>query len=585
MTERIYVTYSLAFGIPGVSVTPEVHIPIYNPGTGTYVGNFTLPSLGTSQINLGYHQTLNYINSNGTHFVAEAYPSETIDNTVGRLNATFLEEVWLFGETNTDSQFGAIVAESGEAKPGHFGRPEETVITGDDLSGQWEAIERAGRDIAGNYEYRPLSQNSNTFVAHALEKAGLPPATGTADTGETFNIPGADEGFTNRISSVSDVAEQLGIQSILDMFENDPDLLLDSQAVETLYVDFPNGMATRIYVEAQAQSGSGNGITSGVGYDFRFDSQVYSEQTDGTYSLNSGYTDTSIIGGGIDDLGNIFTITAGEIGEALPQAAQFGITEDQIVKGRIDGGSDLNGPETAFNFFSDEFALPFTTDNLNTASSLVHEDGFLFEYLEEDFNGSIPLLHLENANTLDIAINTNGSSAFKDGLYSDYGALGSGLDGLDYFSSDFDFGPITTNNLPTVQVHEYFPYEGFEPFQGGSPLGSSGNGYGASFLPSAWYTQYTSGGVANSSGYVPVSLSPPSTSSYSTYNPAFDYGSTAGEFSELESTYQWQQQFSNSLNATVQFISDSLSSYFDNLNNALSTISDSINSNITSNIY
>jgi len=234
MTERIFVTYSLAFGIPGTTITPEINFPIYNPGTGVRIGDFTLPSLGTSQINLGYHQTLNYIDSNGNHFIAEGFPTNRIDTTEGRLTATFAEEFFLFGETNTDSEFGAISTIVDTAQSGHLNRPSETLATGGDLSSQWAAIEQAAQDVNGNFEYRPLSQNSNTFVAHALEEAGLSPATGTSDSGETFNSPGTDQSFSNRIPTVPEVIQQLGIGqcflagTMIDMWPLDADLKPDA---------------------------------------------------------------------------------------------------------------------------------------------------------------------------------------------------------------------------------------------------------------------------------------------------------------------------------------------------------------------
>ena len=132
----------------------------------------------------------------------EGLPTEPFNSTVGKLGAAFDEEVWLFDETNTDSPFGALRTIVDEAKAGHLDRPSETIATGNDLSAKWERIVKAAQDVDGNFEYRPISQNSNTFVFHALKEAGLQPATGLSDSGERFNSPGADKDFENPIPSI-----------------------------------------------------------------------------------------------------------------------------------------------------------------------------------------------------------------------------------------------------------------------------------------------------------------------------------------------------------------------------------------------
>jgi hypothetical protein len=54
-------------------------------------------------------------------------------------------------------------------------RPAEVLLTGDDLLGEWSTlVAAAGEAFALHYEYRPLQQNSNTFVATLLDNAGLP---------------------------------------------------------------------------------------------------------------------------------------------------------------------------------------------------------------------------------------------------------------------------------------------------------------------------------------------------------------------------------------------------------------------------
>ncbi|MEM9333167.1 MAG: hypothetical protein AAGA53_17725 [Pseudomonadota bacterium] len=108
--------------------------------------------------------------------------------------------------------------------------------------------------------------------------------------------------------------------------------------------DFPE-VAVRSIVAAQAVHGTGNGITSGVGYDFRFD-QVLSD-----------FEDNDIIGGGIDDLGSVFTITAGELRDDVAAATALGIPgldEDAVVRGALNGAADQNGPELVVNLRGEE---------------------------------------------------------------------------------------------------------------------------------------------------------------------------------------------------------------------------------------
>jgi Ca2+-binding RTX toxin-like protein len=58
---------------------------------------------------------------------------------------------------------------------GDDARPTETLVTGDDLSGRWGALVADATELlALHYEYRPLEQNSNTFVTTLLQDVGLP---------------------------------------------------------------------------------------------------------------------------------------------------------------------------------------------------------------------------------------------------------------------------------------------------------------------------------------------------------------------------------------------------------------------------
>ena len=89
------------------------------------------------------------------------------------------------------------------------------IASDDDLSSQWDQIKKFGAGVkATGYEYRPTSQNSNSFAAGALKQAGflgpgtvLPeifdrliaadPANGRA---HAVRVPGFDEGLTNPLN-------------------------------------------------------------------------------------------------------------------------------------------------------------------------------------------------------------------------------------------------------------------------------------------------------------------------------------------------------------------------------------------------
>jgi hypothetical protein len=130
---------------------------------------------------VGYHKIINYIDTNGVHRIIEATP-EITGLSVGARVAGLLDTIF-WSESGLPSPFGRIVT-SGEiiANPVHATYAYYDLAWGDDLSSVWRQIVDFGREVnAGNYEYRPLSQNSNTFVDEALRRAGLPP-TGDAAT-------------------------------------------------------------------------------------------------------------------------------------------------------------------------------------------------------------------------------------------------------------------------------------------------------------------------------------------------------------------------------------------------------------------
>jgi len=130
----------------------------------------------------------------------------------------YLAEEWLSdGIRNTDSPFRRLRAKEGDEGIGiaALDKPHTMIASGDDLSSQWDQMKRFGAGVnATGYEYRPISQNSNSFAAGALKHAGflglgtvLPeifdrliaadPANGRA---HAVHVPGFDQRLTNPLN-------------------------------------------------------------------------------------------------------------------------------------------------------------------------------------------------------------------------------------------------------------------------------------------------------------------------------------------------------------------------------------------------
>ena len=89
------------------------------------------------------------------------------------------------------------------------------IASDDDLSSQWDQMRRFGAGVnATGYEYRPTSQNSNSFAAGALKQAGfLGPGTvlpeifdrliaaePTNGRAHALRVPGFDQRLTNPLN-------------------------------------------------------------------------------------------------------------------------------------------------------------------------------------------------------------------------------------------------------------------------------------------------------------------------------------------------------------------------------------------------
>jgi hypothetical protein len=139
----------------------------------TYTNATAVPYQGAVY---AHHVVLNYIDANGKHHTLEGVPERKFNHNVEKLIAFSLEEGRPNGGIiNTDSRFRRLRAKEGEGvDPDALDKPHTMIASGDDLSSQWDQMKRFGASVnATGYEYRPTSQNSNSFAAGALKQAGL----------------------------------------------------------------------------------------------------------------------------------------------------------------------------------------------------------------------------------------------------------------------------------------------------------------------------------------------------------------------------------------------------------------------------
>ncbi|WP_156434631.1 hypothetical protein [Bradyrhizobium lablabi] len=160
---------------------------------------------------------MNYIEANGKHHTLEGVPERKFNHNVEKLIAFSLEEGRPNGGIiNTDSRLRRLKAKEGQGVgPDALNKPHTMIASGDDLSSQWDQMKKFGAGVnATGYEYRPKSQNSNSFAAGALKQAGfvrpgtvLPeifdrliaadPANGRA---HAVRVPGFDQRLTNPLN-------------------------------------------------------------------------------------------------------------------------------------------------------------------------------------------------------------------------------------------------------------------------------------------------------------------------------------------------------------------------------------------------
>lgn len=167
---------------------------------------------------LGHHIVLNYIDSNGGHHTLQGVPEHKFEHNADKLGAFLREEVWSDGANNRDSPLQRLQAQHKDERERYAaapGQPHTLIAEGDDLSSKWDQMKRFGDDVnATGYEYRPYSQNSNSFAAGALKRAGFfGPGTAFPEisdrliavdpaSGETgsVRVPGFDQRLANPIN-------------------------------------------------------------------------------------------------------------------------------------------------------------------------------------------------------------------------------------------------------------------------------------------------------------------------------------------------------------------------------------------------
>jgi len=186
MTEKIFLTYTNATAVP-------------------YQGSV-----------LGHHVVLNYIDSSGNHFTIEGVPQHKFDHNLGKLGAFLREEGLSNGVDNQDSPFGRLQVRTGSGSKDALGGPQTMIAEGNGLRDRWNRMLDFIKGVNSiGYEYRPYSQNSNSFAAGALKHAGLiGPGTATPEifdrliaqdpsTGDTrsISVPGFDRRLENPLNA------------------------------------------------------------------------------------------------------------------------------------------------------------------------------------------------------------------------------------------------------------------------------------------------------------------------------------------------------------------------------------------------
>jgi len=182
----------------------------------TYSNATAMPYLGMPR---AHHVVVNYIDSDGVHSRLQGVPAHRFEHNFEKARAFLREEGRSSGAENQDSPFGRLQSLPEAAVSGTLDGPMTVIAEGESLRSQWNRmLDFANGVDSTGYEYRPYSQNSNSFAAGALKHAGLlGPGTATPEifdqliavdpsTGETssVSVPGFDRRLENPINAFGD---------------------------------------------------------------------------------------------------------------------------------------------------------------------------------------------------------------------------------------------------------------------------------------------------------------------------------------------------------------------------------------------
>jgi hypothetical protein len=180
----------------------------------TYTNATAVPYQGTV---LGHHIVLNYIDSNGWHHMLQGVPEHRFDHNLDKLIAFSDAELASDDAKRRDSPFQRLKADPERTDTEtSLNRPHTMVAEADDLSSRWALMNDFADEVnSTGYEYRPVSQNSNSFAGGALQRAGFfGPGTKFPErfdrqlvfdpvSGETrsFKVPGFEKSLANPINT------------------------------------------------------------------------------------------------------------------------------------------------------------------------------------------------------------------------------------------------------------------------------------------------------------------------------------------------------------------------------------------------
>jgi hypothetical protein len=143
-----------------------------------------------------YHMAINYTNSSGLTLVLDAGPQDQVLHP----RSDFIDQEF-FSFSQTDSPWGRLVFRAPRETVASHTLPQETIITGDNLSHYWDRmVEGSQRANELGFEYRPWSQSSNTGAVSIFDFAGLLRPVGMSDDGRFFYTPGSGGHLRNPIS-------------------------------------------------------------------------------------------------------------------------------------------------------------------------------------------------------------------------------------------------------------------------------------------------------------------------------------------------------------------------------------------------